>query len=79
MLSYVIAFASTAAFLICFLLVSKLMAIEMILIFQITYAALILLKKVELFMRPLRSLWIVNGFLRYFTKDNFWQILASIS
>lgn len=70
LLTYVIAFTSMTVFMICFLLVSKLMAIEMIFIYQITYAALILLEKVELFMSPLRNLWIVNGYNNLFADTS---------
>ena len=40
----------------------------MIFIYQLTYAALLLLEKLELFMTPLRNLWIVNGYNSLF-KD----------
>jgi hypothetical protein len=70
LLSYLVAYSSLALFLICFLLVSKLMAIEMIFIYQLTYASLILLKKLELFMNPLKYLWIVNGYNSLFKDEN---------
>lgn len=69
-LSYIVAYSSIGLFLICFFLVSKLMAIEMIFIYQLTYASLILLKKLELFMTPLRNMWIVNGYNSLFKDES---------
>lgn len=60
--SYAIALTVTAIFLFCFLFVSKLMAIEMILIYQVGYGGLLVLEKLEVYMRAMRKLWVVNGF-----------------
>lgn len=62
LLVLILAVSVVSSFMICFLVVSKLMAIEMILIYQLTYSALMMIKKLELFMLPLRNLWIVNGY-----------------
>ena len=42
--------------------VSKLMGVEMILIFQVGYCALLTIEKLELFMVPLKNLRITNGY-----------------
>ena len=47
-------------FMLLFLLVSKLIAIEMIFVFQFTYCGLIMLKKLEGLMEPYKNLWICN-------------------
>lgn len=78
LLAYLVAYSSLGSFFICFFLVSKLMAIEMIFIYQLTYAALLLLKKLELFMTPLRNLWIVNGYNSLF-KDVSSQLPGRVS
>jgi hypothetical protein len=44
------------------------MAVEMILIYQLSYSALIMILKLELFMVPLRNLWIVNGYNQLFEE-----------
>lgn len=56
------ALLAVGLFLICCLLVSKLMGIEMIFIFQVGYAGLLLVTKQEALMVPLRHLKIVNGY-----------------
>ena len=56
------ALLAVGLFLLCCLLVSKLMGIEMIFIFQVGYAGLLLVTKQEALMVPLRHLKIVNGY-----------------
>ena len=68
-------------FLLCCLLVSKLMGIEMIFIFQVGYAGLLLVTKQEALMVPLRNLKIVNGYNQLMpdsSENNLPQRLSEI-
>jgi hypothetical protein len=55
--------------LICFIFLSKLIAIELILVPQITFAGLIMLEKIETLLQPLNGFKIVNGYNPLF-KDS---------
>ena len=58
-------------FLICFLFVSKLIAIEFLLVPQVTYAGMIMIEKLESLLLPLQNLRYVNGYNPLFKgKDN---------
>lgn len=49
---------------ILFLTSSRLMAVEMLFVFQFTFCGLITLKKLESLMEPFRHLWVVNFYNR---------------
>lgn len=57
-----LALVALVLFILCFFLVSKLMGVEMMLIFQLAYAALLILEKKELLMVSFRNLWVANGY-----------------
>lgn len=57
------------SFFIIGMIISKLIAIEMIFLFQYTYCGLLMLKKLETLMDPLKALWITNGF-NIFVNDS---------
>ena len=59
---WVAALLAVGLFVLSCLLVSKLLAVEMIFIFQVGYAGLLLVTKKEALMVPLRYLKIVNGY-----------------
>ena len=58
------------SFMLLFLLVSKLIAIEMIFVFQFTYCGLIMLKKLEGLMEPFKNLWICNFYNELYKVSN---------
>ena len=60
----ILSIASAGIFLLCFFFCSKLIAVEFIFIYQLSFASLILIKKLEIFMKPMTILWITNGYNR---------------
>jgi hypothetical protein len=46
----------------CFVVISKLIAIEMLLVPQIAFSALIMIQKLESLLLPLSNLYLVNGY-----------------
>ena len=63
-LTEVLLYFSLSVFLLCFLFVSKLMAVEMILVVQIAFVALMIIDKIEALLSPLMYLWPINGYNR---------------
>ena len=62
MLTEVTAFLYIGICLICFVFLSKLIAIELILVPQIAFAGLIMIEKIESLLQPLANLRITNGY-----------------
>lgn len=58
----VLGYLATGVFVLGFIFSSRLIAVEMILIFQISYGGLIMIAKLECYMDTLKNLWIVNGY-----------------
>ena len=79
LLTVVLAFSAAGLFIIAFMVVSKLMAVEMLLIYQLAYSSLIMLQKLQLFMIPLRNLWLVNGYNKLFEDSPSGSIPGRIS
>jgi hypothetical protein len=68
-LTNVTAFLYAGAFLICLIFVSKIIAIELILVPQVAFAGLIMIEKIESLLKPFNNLKIVNGYNPLFTDD----------
>lgn len=68
-LTNVTAFIYLAVFLICFIFISKIIAIELIFIPQVTFAGLIMINKLESLLLPLKNLKYTNGYNPLFVDD----------
>lgn len=58
----VTAYLYLGVFVVCFCFVSKLIALELILVPQIAFAGLIMIEKIESLLQPFNNLSIVNGY-----------------
>ena len=65
---HVLSYLILGSFIILFLTVSKLIAIEMIFVFQFIYCGLVMLKKLESLMEPYKILWITNSYNEMYTE-----------
>lgn len=55
--------------LVCFVFVSKLIAIELLLVPQVTFAGLIMIEKIESLLQPLNNFRLTNGYNPLFTDN----------
>lgn len=68
-LTEVTAFLYIGICFVCFILLSKLIAIELILVPQIAFAGLIMIEKIEALLEPLNNFKLTNGYNPMFTDS----------